>query len=95
MDSVVSLRRALLCLVGLILIKLCEYLIVEPRLEQLAELHSLPIKVNRIRSSYNPHPHILRSLDPQITDTNILAPSDPHIPRSSQLTSLDPHNSHP
>ena len=49
MDSVVSLRRAMLCLVGLLLIKVCEYLIVEPRLEQLVEQHSLNInKVNII-----------------------------------------------
>ena len=41
-----SLRRALLCLVGLLLIKVCEYLIVEPRLEQLVAQHSLNVKVN-------------------------------------------------
>ena len=45
MNSVVSLRRAMLCLVCLLLIKVCEYLVVEPRLELLAEQHSLPIKV--------------------------------------------------
>ena len=46
MESVVSLRRALLCLIGLLLIKVCEYLIVEPRLEQLVAQHSLNVKVN-------------------------------------------------
>ena len=63
MESVVSLRRAMLCLLGLLAIKVCEYLIVQPRLEQLAEQHSLPIKVNRTLtiSHLTPSSHSHRS----------------------------------
>merc|ERR1719373_215488 len=44
MESVMSLRRALLCLVTLLLIKVCEYLLIEPRLEDLAEQQRLQMK---------------------------------------------------
>ena len=72
----------MLCLLGLFLIKVCEYLIVEPRLEQLAELHSLPIKVNITRSSHN-----LTSSHPHLTI------SHPHS--LSYLCSQSPKVSHP
>lgn len=48
-----SLRRALLCLVTLLLIKVCEYLLIEPRLEDLAEQQRLQMKVPASVSKLN------------------------------------------